>query len=64
MAERTLLRDGMVLTCAGDPAERPSDGDVLIEGDRIVAVSPGRLDVDHGSVARRRPRRRHRAARA
>jgi imidazolonepropionase-like amidohydrolase len=50
MADRTLLRNGMVLTCAGDPAERPSPRDVLIEGERIVAVSSGRVDVDPGSA--------------
>ena len=50
MADRTLLQNGMVLTCAGDPAERPSPRDVLIEGDRIVAVSSGRVDVDPGSA--------------
>jgi len=46
MSERTLLTNGKVLTCSGDPSERPSDGDVLVEGDRIVAVSRGRLPVD------------------
>ncbi len=50
MADRTLLRDGMVLTCTGDPAERPSRRDVLVEGDRIVAVSPERLDLEPGSA--------------
>jgi imidazolonepropionase-like amidohydrolase len=50
MADRTLLRNGMVLTCAGDPAERPSRRDVLIEADRIVAVSPVPLEVDPGST--------------
>jgi imidazolonepropionase-like amidohydrolase len=46
MAERTLLTNARVLTCAGDPAERPVDGDVLIEGNRIAKVASGRLDVD------------------
>ena len=50
MAERTLLRDARVLTCTGDPAERPGDGDVLIEGDRIVQVASGRLEVDEAAV--------------
>ncbi len=50
MAERTLLRNGRVLACSGDPAERPFDGDVLIEGSRIAKVSAGRLDVDEGST--------------
>ena len=49
MAERTLLANARVLTCAGDPAEKPADGDVLIEGNRIAKVTTGRtrmLDVD------------------
>ncbi len=46
MSERTLLANAQVLTCSGDPSERPSDGDVLVEGNRIVAVSKGRLQVD------------------
>ncbi|HEY7106159.1 MAG TPA: amidohydrolase family protein [Acidimicrobiia bacterium] len=50
MAERTLLRNAQVLTCTGDPDERPADGDVLIEGNRIAAVSAGRLDVDDASA--------------
>lgn len=50
MAERTLLTNAGVLTCSGDPAERPVDGDVLIEGNRIARVAQGRLDVDAGST--------------
>ncbi|HUJ64028.1 MAG TPA: amidohydrolase family protein [Acidimicrobiales bacterium] len=46
MSERTLLANAKVLTCSGDPSERPTDGDVLVEGDHIVAVSQGRLAVD------------------
>jgi imidazolonepropionase-like amidohydrolase len=46
MAGRTLLKNARVLTCSGDPAERPLDGDVLIEGNRIAKVTAGRLDVD------------------
>jgi imidazolonepropionase-like amidohydrolase len=46
MSERTLLANAKVLTCSGDPSERPTDGDVLVEGDHIVAVSQGRLGVD------------------
>jgi imidazolonepropionase-like amidohydrolase len=46
MSERTLLANGKVLTCSGDPSERPSDGEILVEGNRIVAVSEGRLPVD------------------
>jgi imidazolonepropionase-like amidohydrolase len=41
MADRTLLTNGQVLTCTGDPNERPAALDVLIEGDRIAAVRPG-----------------------
>ena len=44
--ERTLLRNARVLTCSGDPLERPADGDILLEGDRIAAVSQGRMDLD------------------
>ena len=54
MAERTLLRNAQVLTCSGDPAERPVDGDVLIEGNRIAAVSAGRLADRRGVGTRRR----------
>lgn len=50
MADRTLLTNGRVLTCAGDPAEKATGCDVLIEGTRIVAVGPGRLDVDPAGV--------------
>ncbi len=50
MTDRMLLRDARVLTCTGDVAERPVDGDVLIEGDRIAEVSRGRLAVDEGAV--------------
>jgi imidazolonepropionase-like amidohydrolase len=46
MLDRTLLANARVLTCSGDPAERPFDGDVLIEGDRIAQVTHGRLDID------------------
>ncbi len=50
LAERTLLRNARVLTCSGSPAEVPVEGDVLIAGDRIAAVSAGRMEVDEGSV--------------
>lgn len=46
MAERTLLRNAKVLTCAGGPSERPADADVLIEGGKISRVQRGRLEVD------------------
>jgi imidazolonepropionase-like amidohydrolase len=50
MAERVLLTNARVLTCSGDLNERPFDGDVLIEGNKIAAVVPGRLDVDQAAV--------------
>jgi imidazolonepropionase-like amidohydrolase len=50
MAARTLLTDARVVTCSGDPAERPFDGAVLIEGDRIVDVFRGPAPLDPGSV--------------
>jgi imidazolonepropionase-like amidohydrolase len=50
MAERTLLTNARVLTCSGDLGERPFDGDVLIEGNRIAKVVTGRLEVDPAAV--------------
>jgi imidazolonepropionase-like amidohydrolase len=50
MAGRTLLRNAQVLTCTGGTDERPFDGDVLVEGNRIALVSAGRLDVDEGAT--------------
>ena len=50
MTERTLLRNARVLACSGDPYEKLADGDVLIEGDRIVQVSVGRSGVDPASA--------------
>jgi imidazolonepropionase-like amidohydrolase len=46
MAARTLLRNASVLSCAGDPSERPADADVLIEHNTISLVHPGRLELD------------------
>jgi imidazolonepropionase-like amidohydrolase len=40
--DRTLLTNARLVTCTGDPTERPFDGDVLIEGDRIAGVFRGR----------------------
>jgi len=48
--DRTLLSHARVVTCSGDPSERPFDGDVLIEGDRIAGVFPGRAPVDPASA--------------
>jgi imidazolonepropionase-like amidohydrolase len=50
MAERMLIRNAQVLRCSGDPAERPFDGDVLTDGNRIARVSTGRLALDEASV--------------
>ena len=50
MAERTLIRNAQVLACTGDSAERPVDGDILIEGNRIATVSTGRLALDETSA--------------
>jgi imidazolonepropionase-like amidohydrolase len=49
-AEQTLLTNGRVLACSGDVAERPFDGDVLVEGDRIAEVARGRIEVEPGST--------------
>jgi imidazolonepropionase-like amidohydrolase len=51
MGARTLLANAQVLACSGGQVERPVDGDVLIEGDRIATVSRGRLAID-GTSAR------------
>lgn len=50
MADRTLLRNGLVLTCSGDPAEAPAPAEVLLEGDRITGVARGPIGVDEGST--------------
>jgi imidazolonepropionase-like amidohydrolase len=55
MTERTLLSNARVLTCSGDGApgsggERPFDGDILIDGARIAAVTAGRMDADPAAV--------------
>ena len=50
MAERILITNARVLSCAGDTGERPFDGDVLIEGERIAGVSQGRMGIDPGSA--------------
>jgi imidazolonepropionase-like amidohydrolase len=44
MERRTLIRNARVLTCAGDVLERPADGDILLDGDRVVQVGSGRVD--------------------
>jgi imidazolonepropionase-like amidohydrolase len=45
-----LLRNAAVLRCSGEAGEVPADGDILVEGDRIVAVSHGRLAVADGAA--------------
>jgi imidazolonepropionase-like amidohydrolase len=50
LTERTLLRNGRVLTCTGSLAEVPFDGEVLIDGDRVASVAEGRIEVDEQSV--------------
>jgi imidazolonepropionase-like amidohydrolase len=47
MTERMLLTNARILTCDGDPDEKPEPGDVLIEGNRIAKVTKAhRIDVD------------------
>jgi imidazolonepropionase-like amidohydrolase len=50
MNERTLLKNASILACSSVPAQRPFDGDVLIEGTRIAHVSTGRMKVDAAST--------------
>jgi imidazolonepropionase-like amidohydrolase len=52
MTERTHLVGGRVLSCTGDRTEVPRPAEVLIEGERIVAVSEEPLDVAPGSARR------------
>jgi imidazolonepropionase-like amidohydrolase len=42
---RVLLTNARIVTCSGDPTERPFDGDVLVDGDRIAEVFRGRAPV-------------------
>jgi imidazolonepropionase-like amidohydrolase len=44
MQSRTLIRNAQVLVCDGGADERPVDGDLLLEGERIAQVAAGRLD--------------------
>src|SRR5215471_3256884 len=50
MTQRMLLKHGRVLTCSGDPDEKPLHGDVLIDGNRIAEVAAGGLDIDLASA--------------
>jgi imidazolonepropionase-like amidohydrolase len=45
-----LLTGARVVACSGDPAERPVEGDVLLDGDRIVEVFRGRAPIERASV--------------
>jgi imidazolonepropionase-like amidohydrolase len=47
--ERTLLANARLVPCTGD-TERPFDGDLLLEGDRIAGVFRGRAPVDPASA--------------
>jgi imidazolonepropionase-like amidohydrolase len=46
---RVLLTHARVVACSGDPTERPFDGDVLVDGDRVADVFRGRAPLDAGS---------------
>jgi imidazolonepropionase-like amidohydrolase len=48
--DRTLIANARVVTCSGDVTERPFDGDLLLDGDRIAGVFRGRAPVDSQSV--------------
>jgi len=48
--DRVLIANARVVSCSGDLTERPFDGDVLVEGDRIAGVFRGRAPVDPASV--------------
>jgi imidazolonepropionase-like amidohydrolase len=48
--DRTLITHARVVSCSGDLTERPFDGDVLIDGERIAGVFRGRAPVDPASV--------------
>ncbi|HET8619385.1 MAG TPA: amidohydrolase family protein [Acidimicrobiales bacterium] len=50
MSRRVLLTGARVVACSGDPTGRPVDGDVLVDGDRIVEVFRGRARIEQGSA--------------
>lgn len=50
MTDRLLLTNAKILACSRAHPERPFDGDVLIEGARIVQVSASRIRVDPAST--------------
>jgi imidazolonepropionase-like amidohydrolase len=50
VTRRVLLTGARVVACSGDPAERPVEGDVLLDGDRIVEVFRGRAPIERASV--------------
>jgi imidazolonepropionase-like amidohydrolase len=45
-----LLTGGRILSCGGDPSERPLPAEVLLEGERIAEVSRAPLAVDRQST--------------
>ena len=47
---RVLLANARVVACSGDATERPVDGDVLLDGDRIAEVFWGRAPLAPGTV--------------
>lgn len=50
VVERTLLKNARVLTCSGDPAEHPTPGQILVEGERILDVRFGDFEIDPASA--------------
>jgi imidazolonepropionase-like amidohydrolase len=48
--QRVLVTNARVVSCSGDPGERPFDGDVLIEGEHIAGVFRGRAPVEAQSA--------------
>jgi imidazolonepropionase-like amidohydrolase len=45
-----LIRHAAVVSCSGDVTERPFDGDILVEGNRIAGVFRGRAPIDPGAA--------------
>ncbi|HWD25183.1 MAG TPA: amidohydrolase family protein, partial [Acidimicrobiales bacterium] len=48
--DRTLISNARIISCTGDATERPFEGDILIEGERIAGVFRGSAPLDPGSV--------------
>jgi imidazolonepropionase-like amidohydrolase len=51
-SSRVLLTNASVISCSNDMTERPFDGDVLIEDDRIMGVFHGRAPITDDAVDR------------